>query len=116
MTRDKLLPEELYDQLAQQDPYGPYLNGQELPTAQQQVLAKYFLPGINLVWYAISASRDEQTKNVQFFGLVEGIEVEFGYFWLSELLEVKGPLGLGVERDLYWDVIPLTELKARYGL
>ena len=37
-----------------------------------------------------------------FFGLVEGHEKELGYFSLSELQSVKGPLGLPIERDLYW--------------
>ena len=37
----------------------------------------------------------------QFFGLVDGLEAELGYFWLSELTGVRGPLGLPIERDLY---------------
>ena len=36
------------------------------------------------------------------FGLVEGFEREFGYFSLDELAEACGPLGLSIERDLYF--------------
>ena len=35
-----------------------------------------------------------------FFGLVEGHVKELGYFSLSELQRVKGPMGLPIERDL----------------
>lgn len=36
------------------------------------------------------------------FGFVQGLEEEWGYFLLSELEAAKGPLGLSIERDLYF--------------
>ena len=45
-----------------------------------------------------------------FFGLVSGSEVELGYFSLKELKEVKGPIGLPIERDLYYEPKSLREL------
>lgn len=36
---------------------------------------------------------------------------ELGYFSLSELEKVRGPLGLRVERDLYWEPKPLSEVR-----
>jgi len=30
---------------------------------------------------------------------------EWGYFSLQELESYKGQLGLGIERDLYWDEV-----------
>ena len=45
-----------------------------------------------------------------FFGLVEGHEKELGYFSLLELQQVKGPMGLPIERDLYWRPKPLDEI------
>jgi hypothetical protein len=112
----ELLPDELYLKLEIQDPYGPHLNGRELPEDEIKVWVKFFLTGSNWTWYAVSASRDPDTGDVQFFGLVQGLETEFGYFWLSELQSVKTGLGLGVERDLYWEPITLAELKARLGI
>jgi hypothetical protein len=112
----ELLPEELYLQLEIQDPHGPHLNGRELPDSKIKVVVKYFLTGTIWTWYAVSASRDPDTGDVQFFGLVVGLETEFGYFWLSELRSVRNQLQLGVERDLYWEQITLAELKARHGL
>jgi len=46
-----------------------------------------------------------------FFGLVAGHEIELGYFSLCELEEAKGPLGLPIERDLYFKPKTLKELK-----
>lgn len=34
---------------------------------------------------------------------------EWGYFALSELQSVKGPFGLGIERDLYFDPKPISK-------
>jgi hypothetical protein len=45
------------------------------------------------------------------FGWVEGFEPELGYFSLDELAEIKGPLGLRIERDLNFCPKPLSEIK-----
>jgi len=45
-----------------------------------------------------------------FFGLVSRFEVELGYFSLKELQRVKGPLGLQIERDLYFEPQTLKNL------
>jgi hypothetical protein len=41
---------------------------------------------------------------------VDGLVKELGYFSLSELEEVRGPLGLPIERDLYWQPKTLIEI------
>jgi Protein of unknown function (DUF2958) len=43
-----------------------------------------------------------------FFGAVSGFEFELGYFSLSELEQTTGPLGLHIERDLYFKPTPQT--------
>ena len=60
---------------------------------------KFFSPTSNWRWYG--TEYDPATRT--FFGFVRGVENEWGYFSLDELESVKGPLGLGIERDLYWD-------------
>jgi hypothetical protein len=42
---------------------------------------------------------------------------EWGYFSLDELESVKGPFGVGIERDLHWTPRPISEVcqKACYG-
>ena len=45
-----------------------------------------------------------------FFGLVDGHEKELGDFLLSELEEVRGPMGLPIERDLHWQPKTLADI------
>jgi hypothetical protein len=66
---------------------------------------KFFTPDSNWTWYA-SEFDGEDT----FFGLVSGFDVELGYFSLKELQETKGPLGLQIERDLYFEPQTLGKL------
>ena len=106
----KLLTDADLAKLQTQDPYHKTGPGRELPASEALVLLKFFTPDSCWTWYAVSASQDPDTGDVQFFGLVEGLARELGYFWLSELKRVRGPLGLPVERDLYFDPIPLADL------
>jgi hypothetical protein len=72
------------------------------------VVCKFFTPDSSWTWYATEF--DEESR--EFFGLVEGFEVEFGYFSLEELETARGPLGLPIERDLYWKEATLGEVRA----
>jgi hypothetical protein len=67
---------------------------------------KFFTPDSNYTWYASEFDGEDV-----FFGLVAGHEVELGYFSLSELERVKGPLGLPIERDRWFEPKTLRELK-----
>ena len=76
---------------------------------------KFFTPDSFWTWYASEFDGEDI-----FFGLVSGMEVELGYFSLKELEEVVGPLGLPIERDLYFEPKTLRKLKElhdklRYG-
>ena len=72
-------------------------------------LVKFFTPDAQWTWYA----SEFDGKDI-FFGLVSGLEVELGYFSLSELQNIIGPLGLPVERDLYFEPKTLKELLAKH--
>ena len=56
-----------------------------------------------------------EDDDFRFFGFVRGHADEWGYFLLSELQQARGPLGLPIERDLYFepgrftDVVPAPE-------
>jgi hypothetical protein len=67
---------------------------------------KFFTPDAQWTWYASEFDGEDF-----FFGLVIGLEIEFGYFSLSELQSVKGPLGLPIERDLHFEPKSLRELR-----
>jgi hypothetical protein len=68
---------------------------------------KFFTPDSGWTWYATEFDGDDL-----FFGLVSGLEIELGYFALSELESVRGPMGLPIERDLYYDPQSLEQLQA----
>lgn len=75
---------------------------------------KFFTPDAGWTWYASEGNPvlDDEGKEIdfQFFGLVDGLEKELGYFYLSELKEASGPLGLSVERDILWEPVMLAEI------
>jgi hypothetical protein len=66
-------------------------------------------PAAYPTWYASEFDGEDL-----FFGLVSGHEIELGYFNLSELAQVRGPMGLPIERDLYFKSKTLGELKQEH--
>jgi len=66
---------------------------------------KFFTPDSGRTWFAT----EFDGKDI-FFGLVQGLETELGYFSLAELKTIRGKLGLPVERDRYFHPTPLEEL------
>jgi hypothetical protein len=61
------------------------------------VVVKFFTPDSSWTWYAVEFDGEDQ-----FFGLVDGHEKELGYFSLSELESVRGPMGMPIERDMHF--------------
>lgn len=91
------------------------------------VVAKFFTPDSSWTWYAtecaaVDAEGNEHPATFEpaedylFFGLVCGFEKEYGYFSLSELSSVRGPLGLNIERDLHFDGHTLADVETKEGL
>ena len=83
----------------------PRLYATEDAPAEALVWLKFFTPWTSWTWYATEFDGEDV-----FFGLVVGHETELGYFSLSELREVRGPLGLRIERDVWWKPVPLREV------
>jgi hypothetical protein len=81
------------------------------PETEKIVHVHYFLGSWD--WYAVEFTADEDEHVLgTFFGLVDGAELELGYFCLAEMQEVRvAPFGLGVERDLHWQPRPLSEVR-----
>jgi hypothetical protein len=98
-----LLTEELRKQL-------PPLDAQESKGEKAIAYVKFFTPDSNWTWYAT-----EFDGNDIFFGLVFGFESELGYFSLSELESVRGPLGLPIERDLHFEPKNLKAIRQAHG-
>ena len=103
----KLLTKEMRKKL-------PPLYAQESKGGKAVVYLKLFTPDAGWSWLATegSAVTDEQGNEIdfQFFGLVEGQCKELGYFNLSELESVRGPMGLPIERDPWWEPKTLEEI------
>ena len=85
----------------------PLYGTDNVPTMDKVIVVKYFDPCGSWTWYGVEY--DPETKT--FFGLVDGLDKEWGYFSLTELESVKGLLGLGIERDLYFEPVKVSELK-----
>ncbi len=111
----ELLLESDLMRLEAQDPHHPSGPGCELSSDKLIVIVKFFTPDADWTWFACSASKDSKSGDVQFFGLVEGLETELGYFWLSELKKVRGRFNLPIERDLYWRDKTLKEVMKEVG-
>ena len=94
----KLLTQELIDKL-------PPIRGQEDRGMEAIAYARLFTPDSDWAWY-ITEFDGQDTL----FGLVTGYERELGYFSLSELEALRGPMGLPIERDLAFTPTPLRTL------
>ncbi len=98
----------------------PELYSGEEQGEDAKAVVKFFTPSAGWTWYASEGSyvdedgycdTDKPKVDFIFFGLVDGLELEYGYFSLSELESVRDPLGLPIERDLYFEPTPLKELR-----
>ena len=71
----------------------------------RMVHLKWFTPDSFWTWFVLEFDPSDGIC----FGLVDGLERELGYFSLDEIEQLRGPLGLRVERDLYWQPKPLLQ-------
>lgn len=98
----KLLTKELRKQF-------PLLYANEnKPKEETKVIAKFFTPWTNWTWYATEFDGVDL-----FYGLIQGLEEEYGYFSLKELESIRGPFGLKIERDLYFKNKTLKDVEKK---
>ena len=76
-----------------------------IPIEEKVVIVKYFTPWTSWTWYGVEFDGKDR-----FFGLVDGLEKEWGYFSLSELQSIQGPGGLKIERDYYFKPTKIKDL------
>lgn len=94
----KLLTKEIHNAL-------PPLGSQDGRGGEAIAYVKFFTPDAGWTFYGTEFDGEDL-----FFGLVDGLEKELGYFSLKELRKARGPLGLPIERDLYWEPKTLEEI------
>jgi len=75
------------------------------PTEGDDFICKFFNPCGSWTWYVMEGEELENGDWL-FFGFVDGDFPEYGSFLLSELVSVTLPLGLHIERDMYFDPQP----------
>lgn len=82
-----------------------------------KVIVKYFNPcGIG-TWLITEGERTDD-GDFEMFGychLGDDENAELGYIRLSELESIKGPLGIGIERDLYFEECTLEDAVHKNG-
>jgi len=98
----KLLTKEIAETL-------PPLYSQESLGMEAIARVKFFTPWSNWTWFATEYDPVDRL----FFGLVEGMETELGYFSLDEMEAIRGPGGLRIERDLHFTPVPLFQCSKR---
>ncbi len=67
------------------------------PNNDIDIIVKFFTPDAQWTWYVLEGVKEG--NDWRFYGLVDGLEKELGYFTLSQLLEVRGKYNLPIERD-----------------
>lgn len=82
------------------------LLGETENKADPLAVIKLFHPFSSWCWYVLEYSPDDDLC----FGLIDGHEIELGYFSLGELKELK-VRGLPIERDLWFEPIKLSDLQ-----
>ena len=73
-----------------------------------RLIAKLFDPCGSASWFLLEYDPVEKLA----FGYVTGMTAdELGYISLTEMESIKGPLGIGIEQDMYFIQKQLSELK-----
>lgn len=75
----------------------------------QTIIAHFFSPMGKGDWYVIEGE-EQDDGNYMFFDLVDLLCKEYGYFSLKELENIQLPLGMKIERDLYWTPKKVSEI------
>ena len=101
----KLITKEIESKLMK----SPLYSGEETPIEERKIIVKFFNPCGAGRWYVLEAEKQEDGDWL-FYGYVDLLEKEFGYFTLSQLEEVRLPYGLKIERDLYFKNRMLKEV------
>lgn len=96
----KLMTKELEEMIP------PFYSAEDVALEDKIVYAKFFLPDAQWTWYALEY--DKESNSI--FALVDGLDIELGYVSIEELEQVRGHMGLHVERDLYFEPIRYADL------
>ncbi len=89
--------------------FPPLGSTDNLPLDDHVLQVKFFDPYGSWTWFAVEYDPTER----RFFGYVEGLENEWGYFSLDELESLKFCGMQRIERDLYFQPIKFGDYQKR---
>ena len=73
------------------------------------IICKFFTPDADWTWFVLEGER--RGDDYEFYGIVKNsFGTEYGYFLMSDLMQVRGHLGLPVERDMYFDAKKVRDI------
>jgi hypothetical protein len=98
----KLITKKIEKELAKYPLYSQDSKGNEAVA-----ICKFFLQGFT--WYVLEAQKNG--SDYEFFGIVDGLDKEYGYFTLSQLQSLRGRWGLTVERDMYFNPTQVKDIR-----
>lgn len=98
----KLITKKIEKDLAKYPLYSQDSKGKEAVA-----ICKFFLQGFT--WYVLEAQKNG--NDYEFFGIVDGLEKEYGYFTISQLQSLRGRWGLTVERDMYFKPTKVKDIR-----
>lgn len=77
------------------------------------VHVKFFCPWNNWTWYITEGSEQEDGDWLLYGKTFSNFcpDGELGYSSLNEIASITGPMGLKIERDMYWNPKPLNECR-----
>ena len=92
----------------------------------EPVIVKFFAPWGRATWWIVQATpldsvngepcEPENAKDWHMYGFADVVGpdcAELGYTLLSDLMKVRGPFGLTIERDIYYGSHLLSEIRNR---
>lgn len=97
----KLITKKIENELAKYPLYSQESKGNDAVA-----ICKFFLQGFT--WYVLEAQKNG--NDYEFFGIVDGLDKEYGYFTLSQLQSLRGRWGLTVERDMHFKPTKVSEI------
>ncbi len=83
-----------------------FYSSEDVALEEKIVYAKFFLPDADWTWFVLEYDK----KSNSIFALVDGLDRELGYASIEELEQVRGRMGLHVERDIYFKPVRYGDL------
>ena len=103
----ELITPKMLDELPTIEEFDKPFEDENMKLDDVELKYKFFCPWSDWKWYPTAYDKDTKI----FFGAVDGLYVEWGSFSLEELEEQVGPVGMRIERDLYFTPVKFKDLK-----